>query len=981
MGYIKKLVIQGFKSFAKRTEVPFDKGINTIIGPNGSGKSNISDAICFVLGRLSVKSMRAEKSRSLIFMGSKYIKPAKEAFVEIIFDNSDRSFGIDTDEIVIRRSIKFNGQGVYKINDGTKTRAEVIETLGQAGIDPYGFNLILQGQIQSIVKMHGEERKKVIGEVAGISVYEWRKEKSLKELEKTEEKLKEISTVLRERSAYLNNLEKERSQAQKYQELQTNVRRIKGSIINKKLEDKKKEIASIVKAVDEKTEDKIKKQDKVASLQENIEKLTEKINEINRHIRKATGLEQGKLREDITNLRAEIEGYKVRKEGYENRKLDVEKRITEMTKSIPEIESEIKKLREESPQMAQKAKELRKKKEELAQLEEEKKKLFSVKTELNSIRERIEDKRKHVSRATAESEFLLKQIEELSLNLKHNNEKDCEISLNGALESLKKERGKFETFIREEMEAEKLISVAESDISRNDEIKKKVEKIDTCPICLSKITPEHIHHVFKDCDEKIKASKAILENSKEKIISLKTIRAETRSKIEEIDRKIKSCEKEIICFKSIEEKKEVLKKSVSYESLLKKEISELEIKRKNLETASDNTLNIRERYENKMLEIEEISSRTEEDIDTTLLYKERELEKIRNSIDRNKQDFEEINNLLKEINLKFKEKKEMLLENEKKEEELNSRFNKMFSERDSTQKQIQESSIKLTEIQSEIRQIEDQINYLKIGKAKLDGERETLDMDFVEMSDIALIQGSLASLEEKLERTQEILRSIGSINMRALEVYEEIKKEYDIVKEKVETIEKEKIEILKVIEEIDKKKRAVFMRTYKALNEHFSSNFSRLSAKGTAYLEIENKEDVFAGGIEIVVKFAKGKYFDVASLSGGEQTLVALSLLFAIQQFKPYKFYILDEIDAALDKRNSERLAALLNQYMRSGQYIVITHNDAIILDSQVLYGVSMHDGVSKILSLKISDDVRKVKEESENIENEAKEDPDQSDQ
>ncbi|MEK6819078.1 MAG: AAA family ATPase, partial [Nanoarchaeota archaeon] len=346
---------------------------------------------------------------------------------------------------------------------------------------------------------------------------------------------------------------------------------------------------------------------------------------------------------------------------------------------------------------------------------------------------------------------------------------------------------------------------------------------------------------------------------------------------------------------------------------------------------------------------------------------ETELEKIRNSIDRNKQDFEEINNLLKEINLKFKEKKEMLLENEKKEEELNSRFNKMFSERDSTQKQIQESSIKLTEIQSEIRQIEDQINYLKIGKAKLDGERETLDMDFVEMSDIALIQGSLASLEEKLERTQEILRSIGSINMRALEVYEEIKKEYDIVKEKVETIEKEKIEILKVIEEIDKKKRAVFMRTYKALNEHFSSNFSRLSAKGTAYLEIENKEDVFAGGIEIIVKFAKGKYFDVASLSGGEQTLVALSLLFAIQQFKPYKFYILDEIDAALDKRNSERLAALLNQYMRSGQYIVITHNDAIILDSQVLYGVSMHDGVSKILSLKISDDVRKVKEESEN--------------
>ena len=106
----------------------------------------------------------------------------------------------------------------------------------------------------------------------------------------------------------------------------------------------------------------------------------------------------------------------------------------------------------------------------------------------------------------------------------------------------------------------------------------------------------------------------------------------------------------------------------------------------------------------------------------------------------------------------------------------------------------------------------------------------------------------------------------------------------------------------------------------------------------------------------IVVKLAKGKYFDVTSLSGGEQTLVALSLLFAIQEYKPYHFYIFDEIDAALDKRNSERLAALLNQYMKSGQYIVITHNDAIIINSNFLYGVSMHEGVSKILSLKLGD-------------------------
>ena len=137
-------------------------------------------------------------------------------------------------------------------------------------------------------------------------------------------------------------------------------------------------------------------------------------------------------------------------------------------------------------------------------------------------------------------------------------------------------------------------------------------------------------------------------------------------------------------------------------------------------------------------------------------------------------------------------------------------------------------------------------------------------------------------------------------------------------------------------------------------------NFSKLSAKGHAYLEIQEGEEggnISESSIEIRVKMARGKYFDVNSLSGGEQTLVALALLFAIQEHKPYHFYILDEIDAALDKRNSERLAVLLHQYTKTGQYIIVTHNDAVILDSDILYGVSMHEGVSKVLSLKVNDD------------------------
>ena len=259
-------------------------------------------------------------------------------------------------------------------------------------------------------------------------------------------------------------------------------------------------------------------------------------------------------------------------------------------------------------------------------------------------------------------------------------------------------------------------------------------------------------------------------------------------------------------------------------------------------------------------------------------------------------------------------------------------------------------------MQNDSRQIEEQINFLKVGDAKLTAERDSLKIDLSDLpNDLEPIKASVPVLQEKLEKAKRILENIGAINLRALEVFEGIKEEYDLVYQKVETLQNEKAQVLKIIDEIDKKKKRTFMKTYRGINELFSQNFAQLSSKGIATLDIQNPQDLFSAGIDISIKVGKGKYFDVTSLSGGEKTLIALSLLFAIQEFKPYHFYVFDEIDAALDKRNSERLSSLLKKYMTKGQYIVVTHNDAIITDSNFLYGVSMHDKVSKILSLKLN--------------------------
>lgn len=916
--------------------------------------SNISDALCFVLGRLSIKSMRAAKAKNLLFMGSKYIKPVKEASVELILDNSGRTFNLPASEVSLKRIVKRNGQGVYKINNETKTRGEVIETLAHAGIDPYGFNIILQGNIQSLIKMHPEERRKIIEEVAGISIYELRKEKSLKELEKTDARLKEISTVLRERTAYLRNLENERAQALRFKELENTIKRCKASILTRKIEEKTKELSAIKKSISANLEKKDKSKSKILEIENRINSFNREIEKINKHIQQSTGLEQESLHEIITNLRAESEGLRVRKENYENRKEEIELRIEQIQASLPELEKEIKELGEESPKIAKKQESLKIKKDELARLEEQKKQVYALRTEITNVKDRLKEKENRLTITETESDSLLKQIEEYSSDFNHDNPKTCLDEIERLKASLSLTKEGLSDLSKKELEGMEKISSAKTQVALAEKIKSQIAEIDVCPLCQNKMTPAHEKHVISDSDKKIQEAEKSIGEYREKLGGISAQKEKSLKQIEDNEKALIGLERELSGHNLITEKKQYLKKLVEESKLLKKEIKDLEAKRESLEKKSVDFSRIEEEYGKKLSEIEEISSRTEKDLDTTLLYKQRELEKSQDIIKRSKKDLEDVESEILEIDESMQRKLSLLEKKEDEERELNERFKMLFKKRDSIQENIQKENYDHSTCQSELHQIEDQINYLKVGNARVDAEREAHEMELGDYSGFEPIKASIPALEEKLQKSQVTIQTIGSINLRALEVYEDIKGEYDKVREKVETLEKEKSDILSIIEEIDKKKKRTFMKTFNGINELFSRNFSQLYSKGTAFLEVENKESLFNGGINIAIKLAKGKYFDVTSLSGGEQTLIALALLFAIQEYKPHHFYVFDEIDAALDKRNSERLSALLKKYIKAGQYVIVTHNDAIITDSNHLYGVSMHDGVSKILSLKL---------------------------
>ncbi|MGA2130156.1 MAG: chromosome segregation SMC family protein [Candidatus Pacearchaeota archaeon] len=954
MSYIKKLVMHGFKSFPQKTEILFTPGINVILGPNGSGKSNVSDAICFVLGRMSMKSLRAARAGNLIFLGSKSVAPAKEASVEIFFDNSQKTFSLDTQEISIKRILRKNGQSIYKINDETKTRQEVLSLLAQAGIDPQGFNIILQGEIQNFVRMQSEERRGILEEVSGISVYETRKEKSIHELEKTDERLKEITSILRERTAYLNNLEKERQQALKYKKLEEDIKKLKASIISYDLSKKKKEAEVINSDIEEKNRIVEKFRKTIVGFETEIKNTELKISAINRQIQESTGLEQEKLNQEIADLRAELAGLNVRKENYNSKLNESLHQKKEIQESLDSIEATVKNLKKETPTSATKSKEMEKKKLELEKLESLRKKFYTSKAELKNTKERLEDKNSLFQNYTNESDFLLRQIENISIALsdKHSSQN----KLDELRHQLAEKQDSMNNILKRETEIEKIIYANESEIEHHRETLEKISSMDICPVCKSKITKEHLGMIKKEMAPIIDNLKKRVESMDKELKEISQKKQLLSKDIEQITSDISKTEVDIGKLFSIEEKKEQIKTMQIKADDLKKEIAELVKKGKNLEEEVGNNSNIDEKYENLRIELQEISTRTKENLDSEVEFKEREAERMRASIKQVLRNEEDINEEINSLTDVLMEKEEILEKKKVQEEKLSEKFQKLISDRDALQKKNRDTELEISKKQTEIRAEEQEINEVKITKARIDAEAENLETELAGFGEIEIIKTSRDLLTERLARNQETFASIGTVNLRSLEVYDSIKKEYDAVKEKAEIIEKEKEGIMKIIHEIDVKKKKVFMQTLNTLNELFSRNFSELSTKGQVYLELENPQDPFAegAGVLITVKTGHGRYFDVKSLSGGEQTLVALSLIFAIQEYRPYYFYLVDEIDAALDKRNSERLAGLLNKYMQKGQYIVITHNDEVISKATNLYGVSMHEGISKIISLKV---------------------------
>lgn len=1164
MTKINRITIHGFKSFAQKTEIPFDDKYNCILGPNGSGKSNVGDAICFVLGRLSAKSLRAEKTGNMVFNGGKNKRPASEALVEIAFSNESKIFPIDANEVVVSRALTKDGTSIYRLNGKKATRTEILDVLSSAKINPQGYNIVLQGDIHRFVDMTPLERRGVIEEISDVSTYEEKKHKAILELTKVDEKMNEASVILKERRTYLNELKKDRDQAIQFRDLKKKIDSYKATIVHlqfkekeghkgkydreiskfqeqiiatdkiieslkKQLLDHKSQIIKINSEIEEKGEKgqlKVHKEveDLKVSLAEEKTRLSTLKDEINKlQLRKDQLVQEMKEIEEkssFSELRKKELQQLVQKKSKDLQ--DLEKSIgdfkkknkiessQEMEKEIEDIEKIIETREEGIQKIRQSQQELLRDKDrleyQLESLDEKIKKRKEVEQQSKAQVQELQQKKQDFKSATLKLNQCLDQDSSFAAQLANGRKRlvsiqDDQAKLNGRinsaqaslasnhavsaiLENRKKFKGvhgtvaelgqvnkKFALALETAAGSRMQFLIVDDDEVAADCIKfLKNQQLGTASfIPLNKIKTMEIGQEDKklvkssgahdfainlvsfkpqfqkafsfvfgntlvvedietarkigigkikmaSLDGSLAESSGVMRggfNSKKSFIGFKE--KDSLEELEKLDHEIgelqgvvanleikreandkeisflrnkkSELEAEIIKLEktlhledgdldaTTEMKKELgIKIKESTDKLnnvmkeitnINKDLAELKTKKQNFRSQVNELRNPRLLAqlsafdETKIKTREEISALESEmknlssNVEQMFLP---EKEKIKEIMKQHEKEEIKFQKEIKDLAERVAKKEKDLSQKESESKEFYSKYKELFNQREKLSAQVTKAENEIESARDKIRNHEREINMVSLQNAEIKAKLAGLEEEFTRYKDAEIVTGkSVEELQHESTKQELVMAQMSTVNMKALEIYEEVEKEYGNLVEKRKSLEKEKTDVLTLMNEIETKKKEHFMNTFEQANDNFQKVFTSLFKKGKAYLELENPAMPFEGGLNVKVRITGNRFLDIKSLSGGEKTLTALSFIFAIQEYQPASFYVLDEIDAALDKHNSETLSKLIRSYSTNAQYIVISHNDSIISEADSLFGVTMNeDGISKIVALKI---------------------------
>ena len=913
----------------------------------------------------------------VIFAGSKSRSPLNLASVSLVFDNSDSYLKVPYTEISVTRKVFRSGENEYYLNNEKCRLKDIYDLFLDSGMGKYAFNIISQGEVSKIISDSPYERRTIFEEAAGVLKYKRRKEEALKKLEKTNENLTRVKDIIKELEEQIEPLKIQSEQASKYLKIKENLEQIEIALIANDLEklnvlyhEQTKQIEDLTNEIIEKTtnitnddiELEKKKQElekittNLTSLQQNLLILTkeeEKLNGEKNIIKERSkyDAEDVKVHENITNL-------KEQKLSLNNKLLSIKTDLTILDNKIKEVLKDNSNKNNEYVSLNNTKEDIKNK---ISALENSK---LQKEYKIKYLNDYIENSSFPVSIKRLLSNPKLIGIHNTISKLINIDEKyllALDVSLGGAKDYLVVDNPNVAKTCINYLKENNLgrVTFFPLDVIKpryiEDNVLNVVNDMDGFIDILANLVSYDSNYkniifnqlgnvlVVDNIDNANKISKKI--NNKYKIVTLDG----------EIINVGGSITGGTVKKKSIISEKYELENLLTKKDMEEKEILSLKQKQEEIDKNIKQFENILyEIGKNKILLTEEYNAKNEN-------YK-----LLKNQLDRitlelnNLEDLED-NSINEEEEKILKKYYEVL----KEKELVNKKIILLNEEKEKVSSLIEEYQAKYRLNNSNVRNLEEKKKTLEIESSKMSVKMdnllnilsETYQMTFEKAKANYVLEEDIDVARKNVNSYKKELKEIGIVNLGAIEEYEKVSKRYEFLTKQDNDLEEAITTLLKIINELDSVMEKEFIKTFKEIEIEFNNVFKELFKGGSAKLKLTDESNILETGVNIEVSPPGKKITSISLLSGGEKTLTAISLLFAVLNVKKIPFCLFDEVEAALDEANVDRVGTYFNKYIGKTQLIIITHKKKTMEYANTLYGITMQEsGVSKLVSVKLVD-------------------------
>ncbi|MCI7221176.1 MAG: AAA family ATPase [Erysipelotrichaceae bacterium] len=973
--FLKRIEMQGFKSFADKVVINFEHNITGVVGPNGCGKSNITDAIRWVLGEQSAKSLRGTSMTDVIFAGSQDRRMVNMAEVTLVFDNDNHALNSDLKEIEVTRRIYRNQEAQYLINRNPVRLKDIIDLILDSGLGKDSLSMISQGNITSFAEAKPIDRRAIFEEAAGVAKYKKRKLESLAKLQRTKDNIDRCNDIIIELEKQVSPLKRQAKKAKIYREKKERLQQIEIAVlvddiktINEHIENAKKDLFDI--------ETKITMYQTSIQIQEN-EILDQKqlINSLERDI--------NNLQESLMHVVNEIQILEKRKT-----ELDEKRKYAIETGSKQQKSIEIKQLLSEAKiEYDDRLNRLNLLKKDIELLSTQ---LSNTAFDISEYYQKNEECLNYLHRLANRKEVL----ENMSRSPFNNqqgvkNIMENKNSLNGVLEVIAKcfkAKDGYEEAISIALGQAMYNIVTKDEKSARNAIdflkKNQCGRATFLPlnVCKKKwISKEHliicqnskgylgIASDFVENESIYDAVKDLLLNNI--IVVDKLENGNELNKLLNYNYKIVTLDGDVI-YKGGSMSGGKIKNSTSLITL-NKEINDINTKLVSAKATSDLAFKTLNDAKNKKADIESLLMEKRiqlAQLEPIVDVKRSKYEKLKSDLElldpNNNEDVSFSDDIITNLNSAYSQRDDITTSIKLKRE------NRMKLYNDNDRKEQQ-----LKQIRKDLQAALNLNNDIKISMAKsetkLENSLNRLSSEYKMTYEYALnlnIEHIENAREEVMILRQEI-EALGNVNMNAPEEYEEVNSRYEFLNKQIEDLNNSKDKLLKAIDEMDMVMTKQFKQMFNAINNEFNDTFRQLFGGGKAKLILEDSSDILNTGIDIDVQPPGKAVQNIRLFSGGEKALIAICVIFSILKVKPVPLIIFDEVEAALDQANVERFAKYLKTFADHTQFIVVTHRPGTMEQCDVLYGVTMQkQGVSQMLKVELYDAIKMAdKQDKEN--------------